>query len=286
MVVTSEESTQLKRLLVDMLSWFHVFCVENDLRYYILGGTMLGAARHKGFIPWDDDIDIGMPRKDYELLALLLTKASCERYVLETPHSNKEDFFYPLSKLYDTHTTLTENTRWETTRGIYLDIFPLDGAGSSEDEARAHFAPIKRKRRFLLSMTTGIREGRSFYKNAAIMATRLIPDWMINKKRLLSSLDQDCRSKDFDQCSWVGNMMGNWMEKELMPREYFGTPTKYRFENLTVYGAEKYDEYLTSLYGDWRQLPPEDKRKSHHDFLYMDLEKSYLEQNESTNYQP
>jgi len=275
MVITNEQSVKLKSLLLEMLSWFHDFCVDNNLRYYVVGGTMLGAVRHQGFIPWDDDIDVGMPRPDYIRLAKLLKKHT-GRYVLETPYTERMDFYYPISKLYDTETTLVENTRYKVKRGIYLDIFPLDGTGNSEEESMSFFRNIKCQRNLLLALTTGIREGRNFWKNAAILLMRCVPDWLLNKKRMLLSLDKLSQQKSFDQSEWVGNMMGNWMERELMPRQVLGTPTQYLFGSLKVFGPEDYDGYLTSLYGNWRELPPPDKRKSHHDYLYIDLENSYL----------
>lgn len=281
----SEQNGKLKSMLLDMFSWFHDFCICNGLQYYALGGTMLGAARHQGFIPWDDDIDVGMPRRDYLRFAALMQAHPQGCYILETPHSENADFFYPISKLYDTRTTLMENTRYKIKRGIYLDIFPLDGAGDSEEEARTYFSAIKGRRNLLLALTTGVRKGRSLYKNMAVLAMRPVPDWVIGKKKLLRSIDIISGSRAFEDCAWVGNMMGSWMERELMPRDVFGTPASYSFESLTIYGPEDYDTYLTGLYGNWRELPPVEKRKSHHDFLMMDLEHSYLE-NESIDRQP
>lgn len=271
-----EQNRQLKTMLLDMLSWFHAFCQENDLRYYVLGGTMLGAVRHQGFIPWDDDVDVGMPRGDYRRLEELLKGRQKERYVLETPNSPNKDYFYPFAKLYDTETTLIENTRCKIKRGIYLDIFPLDGAGADAQSSAAHYAPIKKKLDFLLCMTTGLRRGRSFAKNGAVLLTRLIPNFLLDRKQYLRRLDSACGALDYDSCPWVGNFMGAWRQREIMPVSIMGTPTLYSFEGLQVYGAEDYEGYLTSLYGDWRKLPPEEKRVSHHDFLHCDLNTSYL----------
>ena len=271
------DTMELKRKLTDMFCWFHNFCEENELRYYALGGTMLGAVRHQGFIPWDDDIDIGMPRADYTRLAELL-KDHTGRYILETPQSSNPDYFYPLSKLYDTETTLIENTRCKIRRGIFLDIFPLDGAGNTLQEAETTFQKVWCKRKLLLAMTTGYRNGRSLYKNLAVFAARLIPSWIINRKKLLLDLDALCAEKDFDSCKYIGNFYGAWGMREVMPRRFLGNPTVYSFENRIIYGAEDFDSYLTSLYRNWQQLPPVEKRVSHHDFLYFNLDKSYLTQ--------
>lgn len=275
-MISDKETEHMKLLLLDMLSWFHDFCERNHLRYYAQGGTMLGAARHGGFIPWDDDIDVGMPRKDYIRFQKLMKDMPSERYILETPDSENPDYFYPITKLYDARTTLVENTRYQIKRGIYIDIFPLDGAGNTREEAMAFFRGIKRRRQLLLTLTTGIRKGRSLYKNLSVMVMRCIPDWLLRKKKLLLSLDKLGASRDFDACSWIGNLFGNWMEREVMPRSIYGEPKAYRFENLTIWGPTDHDAYLSAMYGNWRQLPPEEKRKSHHDFVVIDLDASYL----------
>lgn len=271
-----EQDAKLKSILLDMFSWFHEFCVQNGLRYYALGGTMLGAARHGGFIPWDDDIDVGMPREDYVRLEALMGSSPQNQYILETPYSKDTDFLYPFSKLYDTRTTLVENTRSRIKRGVYLDIFPLDGAGNSEEEARRHFAPVKFRRNLLLAMYTGLRKERSFYKNMAVLLLGAIPNRIVDRRKMQHSIDRMCQSRAFEACSWVGNMMGTWMERELMPRAFFGTPKAYVFETITIFGVENADAYLTRLYGNWRELPPVDQRKTHHDFCLLDLESSYL----------
>lgn len=268
--------SEMQQMLLDMLRWFHQLCAENHIRYYALGGTMLGAVRHGGFIPWDDDVDVGLPRRDYERLAQAVARAGQDRYVLETPRSPAKDYNYCYCKLYDTHTTLVENTRYHTRRGIYLDIFPLDGMGDTEEESRTRFARIDRRFKLLLARTTGIRRGRSAGKNLAVMVSRLIPDVVAQDKRRLEKLDALCAQKDFDECRYGGNPFGAWRYKEIMPRAIMGEPRLYPFEDMQICGAADADAYLTQLYGDWRKLPPEEKRVSHHDFLEFDLEHSYL----------
>ena len=105
----------LQQKLLDILKWFHLFCEENNLKYYAIGGTMLGVVRHKGFIPWDDDIDVGMPREDYNKFIELTKNKQFDKYVVESIYDNNKDFFYPMVKIYDTTTTLIENTRYKRT---------------------------------------------------------------------------------------------------------------------------------------------------------------------------
>lgn len=259
--------------LLEMFNWLTDFLHKNNLRYYLIGGTMLGAVRHEGFIPWDDDIDIGMPRDDYERLIKLLEKP-IEHYYIESPYGNAKDYLYGIAKFYDMNTSMTELTRKGIKRGVFIDIFPLDGIGNKEDEAIRNYKKIDRTNMLLAMLTCAYRKDRKWWKNCAVFIGRLIP---VSAKNCARKLDKLCSEHNFDQFTWVGNLMSTYRSRELMPKEIFGTPTLYNFEGLHVYGPEKYDEYLTQIYGNWRKLPPEDKRHSAHDFSELDLEKSFME---------
>ena len=266
---------QLQNRLLEMLRFFHAFCEANHLRYYIIGGTLLGALRHQGFIPWDDDVDIGMPRSDYDAFLRLFGTTAIDRYAVESASSDDENFCFPYAKLFDTSTTLIENTKKPLKRGIYLDIFPLDGAGNSLREAMLHFAAIDGKKTLLSMRMTKISNRRAGYKNAILRIVQALPACMICEKNLSRQIDALCRQKDFDGCALVGNLTGAWGKKEIVPRELFGMPRLYRFEDLSVYGLERPEAYLAHIYGDWQKLPPESKRVSHHNY-YLDLNSSYL----------
>lgn len=260
--------------LLEMIKWFHLFCVKNELRYYALGGTMLGALRHQGFIPWDDDLDIGMPRNDYERLEALMKDIQDERYMLETPNTPNLDFCYSYSKLFDKTTTLVENQKYKIKRGLYIDIFPLDGLGNTLDEAKENYKKVERKKNILLIKTSGIRKGRSFYKNALVVLAKLLP---MNEEKLRREVSNAAKILDYDEAVYGGNSLGAWRFKEIMPISYMGTPKLYKFEDTEIYGAERADDYLTNIYGDWRQLPPKEKQITHHDFIFCNLNQSWLE---------
>ena len=269
-------SRELQKYLLEMMYWFHNFCVENNLRYYALGGTMLGAARHQGFIPWDDDLDVGMPRKDYEKLYTIMKYHSGDRYILETPYSDAIDFNYCFSKLYDTKTTLVENLRFKIKRGIYIDIFPLDGMGNTEEECKKTFDAIDKKFKLLLAHTTSIRKGRSIVKNMAVILSQTALNAFINDKKTIRRINELSAKKDFDKCVYGGNPFGAWRYKEIMRTDIMGKPTLYKFGAIEIYGVEDFNAYLSHMYGDWRTLPPKDKQVSHHDYLELDLENPYI----------
>ena len=269
--------TELQQKLLDMLKWFDSYCEENGICYYVAGGTLLGAMRHGGFIPWDDDIDVIVPRPDYERLISLFTEKK-DGYILETPYSSAKDYFYSYAKLYDVSTTLVEHTRYNCKRGIYIDVFPLDGAGNTTEECMRTFSGVDRQNMFLMTRTCAIRSGRAAHKNFSIILSRLIPGFVVNNKKLAQKVDKLASVVPYDSSDYVANFMGAYRSKEILEKSILGTPTRYKFEDIYVNGAEKYDEYLSHIYGDWHKLPPKEKQQSHHDFVELDLNRSYLEE--------
>ena len=267
----------LQEALLKMMAWLHDYCIANNLRYYALGGTMLGAIRHKGFIPWDDDIDIGMPRKDYNTLVSALGNKKVEHYYLETPESNAKDYKYPYSKLYDLNTTLIERTWPKLKRGIFIDIFPLDGFGNTEMESIERWNRTLKQSNFMWARICSVRRKRSFIKNMAIVIAHAIPNCLAKDKQRLASMNSEAQRYDFDKMDFVGNTFGNWGIKELMESSIMGEPKLYPFEKIEIFGVENPEQYLTHLYGNWRELPPVEKRVSDHAFSELDLLRGYIE---------
>jgi len=260
--------------LLAMLKWFHGYCDENKLTYYIVGGSMLGAIRHKGFIPWDDDIDVVLPRPDYNRLIQLFHNR-IDHYILESPYTGNRDYYYTYAKLYDTNTTLIEKTRRNCRRGLYIDVFPLDGIGNTKMEVDKNFQKVDRLNMFLMTRTCAITKRRSFFKNASIAVSRIIPQFIVNDHKLVLKVDKIASSFGYEESKYVANLMGAYRKKEIMEKSIFGKPTEYQFENIVVSGVEKYEEFLTHIYGDWRKLPPKDKQKTSHEYIEMNLNKSW-----------
>ena len=135
------------RILKNLLAIDKV-CKEHNLRYYIMAGTMLGAVRHKGFIPWDDDLDIGMPRADYDLLMTNAKEWLPEPYEAVCAENDKE-YPLPFAKIQDADTTLIERMHLKYLGGVYIDVFPLDGVPTGRMAQRMHFAKYEFYKRVL-----------------------------------------------------------------------------------------------------------------------------------------
>lgn len=267
----------MQLMLTDMLKVFHDFCMEHSLRYYAIGGTALGAARHHGFIPWDDDIDVGMPRNDYEKMINIFNRDNNnKRYLLESPSATDSNYYYPYSKLYDTQSTLIENVRYKLRRGLYIDIFPLDGAGKFECEGlkilKSTIIPLK-IRAIMLCDTKRITNF-NVYMRLKLFQAFLDPIIKINS--LMNKIDASCKRLNYNESVYVANFMGLRKEKEIIRKEILGNPTLYPFENIMICCPEKIDEYLSCLYGDWKSPPPPNEQITHHDYT-LDLNKPFAQ---------
>ena len=121
-----------KQLMLSVMDEIDAFCRENGLTYFLVGGTLLGAVRHKGFIPWDDDMDIGLPRKDYERLIREFRSGSGKVRVFD--FRNKEDYFWPSAKAVAENTVLYELDDRKHPIGVFIDVFPFDGFVGPREE--------------------------------------------------------------------------------------------------------------------------------------------------------
>lgn len=267
---------ELQSKLLDILKWFHSFCEENGLKYYVAYGTLLGAVRHNGFIPWDDDIDVHMPRNDYERFIALTFEKKQEKFLVESYRNGKKDFCYAFSKIYDTNTSLIEKKYKSIIRGVYIDVFPLDGLPADEKKSNKFLKRLCLKKNILYTRTVALRKDRELKKNIAIILSRLIPSFILNNQKLIREIDNFSRSYSYEQSVYVGSLLSGEGMKERLDKSIFGNPVKYKFESLYVYGPEKSDEYLTHFYGDYMLLPPVNERKSNHRNEMIDLEKAFL----------
>ena len=269
----------LQMSLLELMKVLHDVCIKYNIKYYMLGGTMLGAVRHKGFIPWDDDMDIGLERSDYDKLLSIPKSAWPSNIVIKTPRNSK-DYIFPYCKLMNTNTTLIENRLNGIIEGIYIDIFPIDGAGNNWISAKYHYYKFYWKQGLLFNKQELER------KNTFLR--RLVQSYARTKNvnKLYEKVEQLMKKRKFEKSRIIGNFGGAWGLKELMYKEVMYPPKLYNFDDYRFYGPNDYDAYLNSLYGDYMKIPPPEKRKSHHDFLYLNLNQSFLEYNDMRNEKP
>lgn len=259
---------QLKQMEVDLLIDVDKICKQENLRYSLGGGTLLGAVRHKGFIPWDDDIDIMMPRPDYDafLSFCLSHKVPFSIKSWETDKS----YVNMAAQIFNYNTVLEEdNTPDETTKiGVFIDIFPVDGLGNSYKEAKKNFGSTRFKRELLVAA-----QWKKFLKSKThpwyyepLRLAFFILGRTVNKQKLFKSILNKYTKIDFDKVSYAGAVGGSYREKEILPQNVFTEYIELPFENYKFKAISAYDTYLSSIYGDYMKLPPEEKCISHHTF--------------------
>lgn len=262
---------EIQASLLEMMKVFHRVCEENNIVYYMNSGTVLGAIRHGDFIPWDDDVDLGLYREQYEKLLALPEQVWGENYRLATFHS-MEGYPFCYAKLYDVRTTKVENAygfkKW--TGGIYLDIFPHDGAGNSRFSAVIRYRWNFIKLWFLLYSMLEKRQRNPIKR---------ILQWIAGRKSVFKrqcDLEKAMKAKSVAKSRYVSNFIGKHRTREVFDKRLFGKPTLYPFADTEFYGPERVEEYLTQLYGNYMELPPENERETVHPGE-VDLKHSFLE---------
>lgn len=257
----------LKKIELDLLKAVHEICEKENLRYSLGGGSLLGAVRHQGFIPWDDDIDIMMPRPDYDaFIAYCLShEVPFKIWSCETDKS-----YVDLSaKVYNTETILEDDkVVGGSSVGVNIDIFPIDGLGSSYKKAKKAFKSTAFKRNLLIAahwQKFFRSKTHSWYYEPFRFAFFVLSRF-VNKSKLFNSIQNRYKKIDFNTANFAGAVGGAYREREILPQEVFTEYLELPFENLKFKAIKQYDKYLSSIYGDYMKLPPEEKRVSHHTF--------------------
>ena len=273
--LSEKELRELQLCELEALVFFDKFCREHGLTYYLCGGCLIGAVRHKGFIPWDDDTDVLMPRPDYEkFLELYKKEKPSERFVL-VDDSDIESFSGNIfAVLMDTNHTMVKDYQqdMDIPHGIPLDIFPIDGLA---DKKLARYA------QYFWTMVYSLFRSQTVPKNQgsllAFGSKILLGIFRKHKTRykIWRYAEKKMTRYCFDESTNVAELCaGFFFMKKVYPREaiYCGT-TELEFESKKFLAMKGYDEYLKIPFGNYMELPPAEERLPHHDIVKLEIGK-------------
>jgi len=257
---------ELQKVMLASLKEFIRVCEKHGLRYYLITGSALGAVRHSGFIPWDDDIDVAMPRPD--AMKLLALKDEFKAPYFLQHYTTDKQYVYPFMKLRNSATTYIENFMQyhKINHGIWIDIFIIDGMSKTK-------TLTNRRKNARLWLLYYIVYAANFYQKprgkkflVQILLTFvsiLLWPFKINNW-LIKALDKSMQKIPFAEAELVGAYMLWGGNKEAMPKDIYGPGIKMKFEDIEAVIPLKYDEYLKRRFGNYMELPPENKRYGHH----------------------
>ena len=261
--MTFDEIREYQLAQLELMKMMDELCSKLNVTYYIIGGTLLGAVRHGGFIPWDPDIDIAMPRKDYEIVRDYFSKHESDRYFYQH-YSTEKNHLSPhaLIRIKDSHVLFNSvSTRFMPRYdGIYLDIFPLDYAPESERLQKKQMQKIKRIKKIIT-----LKAGYIYPSNNAItvickrcISLLLSPVSFVFLNRKMDESMQKYNGRSSKFLVSMASHYSYW--KQLMPKEIYGVPNRMDFEGMSLLAPAKTHDYLTRIYRDYMELPPEDQR--------------------------
>jgi lipopolysaccharide cholinephosphotransferase len=266
-----ETLRKVQLVMLEILEEVKRVCEEHDIKYFLICGTCLGAIRHQGFIPWDDDLDIGMLREDYDKFCRIAPTALDPKYYLQEWKTDK-DCAIPFAKVRKRGTIYQEaKTKPGANNGIFIDVKVHDNT-----PADALWIPHRRKLYLmerLVLMKCGYRpwqeDDRILWKKRVLYLPIQMLSWLISKDKLVSKFEKQVKSIAGD--TEKVNIHSGGMDCGVFLREYFNETVLMPFEGKLFPVPARYHEYLTTYYGDYMQLPPEDKRENRHQIQLLDF---------------
>lgn len=265
---------ELQKVELDILQQFIDACEKLNVQYFLVCGSALGAKRHGGFIPWDDDMDVGMYREDYNKFMEQAPAILPEGYFLQN-YKTDPAYSNVFAKLRNSNTTYIEKTAAELkiNHGIYIDIFPLDGYPEDTEE-REKLASLKK--RYLRILSFNFKVKRSWKGKAAVALYKALgchkrtAKIVAKYEALISQYPVKGAKLICNHGTWYG-------DRDYIAAEFYGKGSDGVFEGLKVRLPEQCEQYLQALYGDWQQLPPPEKQVGHHYYQVCDTQKPYTE---------
>lgn len=276
--VSGELRKQWCACITDILRAYIEICEKHQLKYFIAYGSAIGAARHHGIIPWDDDIDVVMPRPDFEKFKKICETQDIGKYELVSPF-NTPNYFLPFHKFCNKETTLLESEEFHCVIGMFIDIFIYDGITDNKDESdRLRLLYTKYWNRFTLASSYypwkliwgKLKQGRV---KDLIHYTLISLNRKNLRKKYLQILNDIVHKYDYDTHDLIVKYPPGYGEREVIPKEWIAESTLLPYENLKVSIPKDYTRWLNHYFGDYKQLPPESERHSLHKVAYVNFEK-------------
>ena len=245
---------------LEILKEFIRICNKHNLKYFAVGGTLIGTIRHKGFIPWDDDIDIGMPREDYDKFIKISEKELNKKYFIQVGYDYKNSWA-PFTKIRKKNTLADEEniTHINYPKGIFIDIFPFDNINTNNGIL------FKIKCNIIVTITDAIYYKWGIKKINEIRRKTLCRFFSLFSNKYLKRIQNKLmKSKNKKDTKYLVSYCGSYtMQKETQLKELFFPLQTKKFEDIDILVPNKYDTYLTNIYGDYMKLPPKEKRENH-----------------------
>jgi len=267
----------LQLVELEILKEIVAICDANSVKYYMIGGTFLGAIRHKGFIPWDDDIDIAMPRDDYEKFLNIANSKLPEHIKVENFITNPKYQYY-ITRVQNINTKVIEKRIGNAQKWTHasVDIFPIDGTPNNKCLRKWHYFKVL-THRMLMSLcykdSIDRERKRSLKERLLLKIMESLPIGKIfdaNKEK--HKIDKLLKKQKIENSNFIGTIMGAYRTREIVPRNYFGDGAFYEFEELKFRGPSMYNDYLNHMYGDYMKIPPIEAQKNHYEIVELNGE--------------
>ena len=260
----------LKKIQKEILEEIHRICVKHDIKYFLAYGTLIGAIRHDGFIPWDDDIDIMMPYEDMlKFENVCKNELDHERFFYQTPDTDPE-YRLSINRMRKNNTLLVEE-RYKNKKihqGIFVDIYPLYGVPNGKLSRNLQVFRAMKRALYLLDEAP-INQGTLMKVGATIMLKLKTKK---GKEKAQRKLLEKIAKYKYDESDWVACLdSGLKTMRTVYPKDYYGKGKLHKFDELEVIIPDNYDEILKKTYGNYMELPPVEQRKFHHDFSEIKL---------------
>lgn len=259
---------EIQGVSLEILKQVTDLCEGLHLRYALIYGTLIGAVRHHGYIPWDDDVDIMMPRPDYDKLLQHLSTHKLPSLTLFN-RQTCPDYPYMISRVSDDRYILEMENEDSVGMGVFIDIYPYDGLGKTKEEAVSFGLKGDRlsslcyqatRKHFAIETTTSTL--RKIVKYPVFLVSK-----MIGKNFFQDKLEKLAGVRDYESSEYIGCIIWlSWGEKDIFPRKWFDETIMMPFDKYEFRVPKHYDEVLRHEYGDYMQLPPEKDRIGHHYF--------------------